>query len=375
MLFIDRPITVEHIRSFASTFNEGLRVEYKANFDGNVRDKIAKVVSSFANSHGGVLVIGVSTLNGVPRPPFDGFEEPEREELRLTVENLCLKNVYPPLLPESISIVRSDIPGRVFLIIEVEESSQAPHAIENTQKVYVRTGDASNPYDLAKVDVILDLVKRRSNPLALRNKLVDDAQDRAKDSDNLGRPRMEISVCPTYPRLALCAPADIWTFLEQIQFIRAPNMAILLPANSLIRVPDGAGSLSQHQTERTRQYLELNKYGLLYAARPFGKRPWVAPADPLRQLIFGDILHLLMRATTCVLSFYKDKFRGDVLVSVSLLSVQNQIMRFRDAEPPFFDNDGPENFRCHADQVVSTRIVSTEELGRRQSRICDWCFN
>ena len=75
MLFIDRPITVQHIRSFASTFNEGLRVEYKANFDGNVRDKIAKVVSSFANSHGGVLVLGVSTLNGVPQPPFEGFEE------------------------------------------------------------------------------------------------------------------------------------------------------------------------------------------------------------------------------------------------------------------------------------------------------------
>ena len=81
MLFIERPITVERIRNFAETFNEGLRVEYKANFDDNVRGKIAKVVSSFANSHGGVLVIGVTAVRGVPQPPFEGFAEPEREEL------------------------------------------------------------------------------------------------------------------------------------------------------------------------------------------------------------------------------------------------------------------------------------------------------
>jgi Putative DNA-binding domain len=366
MLFIDRPITVEHVKNFSATFSEGLRVEYKANFDGNVREKIAKVVSSFANSQGGVLVIGVNTLNGVPQPPFDGFAEPEREELRLTVENICLKGIYPPLLPEDITVVRSDITDCVFLIIEVDESSQAPHAIENTQKVYVRTGDASNPYDLAKVDLILDLVKRRSNPLGLRNKLIADAQERAKDLNNVGVPRIEISICPTYPRVALCAPTDIWTFLQQIQFMR-PNMAWLLPANSLLRVPDGAASLSPHLTVGTRQYLELNKYGLLYAARPFGKRPWVNPADPLCQLTFGDLLHLLMRATTCALSFYKGKFRGEVLVSASLLSVQNQIMRFRDPVPFFGDGDSPDEFRCHADTVVTTRIVSTEELGEKQS--------
>jgi hypothetical protein len=367
MLLIERPITVERIRNFSTTFSEGPRVEYKANFDGNVREKIAKVVSSFANSQGGVLVIGINTLKGVPQPPFDGFVEPENEELRLTVENLCLKNIYPPLLPENITVVRSDIAGRVFLVIEVDESSQAPHAIENTQKVYVRTGDASNPCDLAQVDLILDLVKRRSNPLALRNKLVTDAQERAKDLNNLGLPRIEISICPTYPRVALSAPTDIWTFLQQIQFANAPNMALLLPANSLRRVPDGAASLSPHPTLGTRQYLELNKYGLLYASRPFGKRPWVNRADPLLQLTFGDLLHLLMRATTCALWFYKDKFRGEVLVSASLLSVQNQIMRFRDAAPFFEDTAGPDEFRCHADTVVATRIVSTEELGQKQA--------
>jgi hypothetical protein len=34
--------------------------------------------------------------------------------------------------------------------------------------VYVRTGNAANPYDLAHVDLIIDLVKRREEPLELR---------------------------------------------------------------------------------------------------------------------------------------------------------------------------------------------------------------
>ena len=181
MLFVERPITANHIRAFCEKFREGLRVEYKANLDASVREKIVKVVSSFANSQGGVLVIGVTAVNGEPRAPFDGFVEPEREELALTIENLCLSGIYPLLLPDNITLVRSDIPGRVFLVIEVGESSRAPHAVENSHKVYVRTGDASNPYDLAKIDSILDLMKRRTDPLALRNKLISGATERAND--------------------------------------------------------------------------------------------------------------------------------------------------------------------------------------------------
>jgi len=368
MLFVDRPITVEHIREFCRNFTEGPRVEYKATFDASVREKIARVISSFANSQGGVLVIGVNAPKGIPQPPFDGFDQPAKEELRLTVENLCLKNIYPPLLP-AITVVASDIPERVFLVVEVEESSQAPHAIENSQKVYVRTGDAANPYDLAKVDLILDLVKRRSDPLQLRDRLLADARARAKDDGNLGVPRMEISVCPTYPRTALCTPADAVTFVQQIQYSQRPTMTFLLPRESLRRVPDGAASVSSHGETKTRRYMELNKYGLLYVSRPFGTRPWAHAEDVTRQLAFGDLLHTLMQTVTCALRFYAEKFRGDVLIEVSLKSVANRIMRFRDANPPFFDMGSADDYRCHSDTVFVSRIVNTEELGQRQSDI------
>jgi hypothetical protein len=66
--------------------------------------------------------------------------------------------------------------------------------------------------------------------------------------------------------------------------------------------------------------------------------------------------------------FYSQKFRGDLLVAVSLLSVQNRVMRFRDPGPIFPDDDLPAEFTCHGETVVATRVVSSEELAARLSR-------
>jgi predicted HTH transcriptional regulator len=70
MLFTRPPRAAEDIRSFCARFNEGLRVEYKANLDDAVRRALPKVISSFANSLGGVLVLGVNAVNGVPQEPI-----------------------------------------------------------------------------------------------------------------------------------------------------------------------------------------------------------------------------------------------------------------------------------------------------------------
>ena len=48
-------ITFEQIENFCRTFPEGVRVEYKREL---IKD-IPKVISSFANSSGGIWIIGV----------------------------------------------------------------------------------------------------------------------------------------------------------------------------------------------------------------------------------------------------------------------------------------------------------------------------
>jgi predicted HTH transcriptional regulator len=156
-----------------------VRVEYKGTFDASVREQLPKIISSFANSQGGILVVGVRAPKGVPQAPFEGFVAQPGEEYSLTVENICLRNVHPPVLPRT-QIVQSDVAGNVFLVIEVDESSESPHAIENSKRVYVRTGSAANPYDLADVDLIIDLLKRRREPLERRDRLLKSADRRSR---------------------------------------------------------------------------------------------------------------------------------------------------------------------------------------------------
>src|SRR6266852_2189707 len=90
MLF-SKPIAdlkFEDVEEFCRRFHENARVEYKSTFDDSVKRKLPKVLSSFANSYGGILIIGVSASAGVPQEPFEGIAFPEREP-GLTVQNIC----------------------------------------------------------------------------------------------------------------------------------------------------------------------------------------------------------------------------------------------------------------------------------------------
>src|SRR5207245_1253180 len=119
--------------------------------------------------------LGVKAINGVPQEPVQGFESSPREELPLTIENICIKNINPAIFPR-ITEIASDAPGRKFVLIEVDESAEAPHAIENSTLVYVRTGNAANPFELADVNSVIELLRRRENPLRTRELLFQRSQ-------------------------------------------------------------------------------------------------------------------------------------------------------------------------------------------------------
>lgn len=361
MIFLERPITTQHIRDVCARFNEGLRVEYKVAFDGSVRSQLPKIVSSFANSQGGVLVVGVRAVNGVPQAPIEGFEPSPREELPLTVENICLQSINPPVLPR-IQVVQSDKPNHVFLVIEVEESAEAPHAIENSTRVYVRTGNAANPYELAEVDLIIDLLRRRSEPLERRDRMLKAAQDRSVQTVPGGLPYLQVSICPQFPRTAICSSEEAWEFLVQATY----QPAALIPANSTKRVPDGVASLSYQNAPRgiLPRYAELNKYGLLYATSPFSTLR-TDPGAP-EQLDFASLFQILLRAVATADRFYEvHGYQGNLLILVSLHGVQSRMMRFVPAG--FMDDQSLEDFRCFAKSVAAERLVGVHEIRVRRA--------
>jgi len=300
MLFMERPITGANVRDFCAKFSEGLRVEYKRDFDANVREKLPKVVSSFANSHGGVLVVGVNTANGEPQAPFEGFEPLPRDELVLTVENICLQNINPPVFPRT-TVVPSNVGNRVFLVIEVEESGEAPHAIENSTKVYVRTGNAANPYDMADVDLIIDLVQRRKEPLELKDRLEKSANRRAEKWVMTPQSYVQVTICPRFPRSPLCSSDEVYDFVRNTRY-RGVNY---IDVNNLHRVPDGVAGQIPERASTGAAYEEINRFGLLFARTRFHKVLWGGQQDGEPVLFYANLFHSLCKFLYCAESFYR----------------------------------------------------------------------
>lgn len=103
--------------------------------------KISKEITAFANTKGGILIIGVDddgTLVGISS---------EKEEID-NIMTACGFYIFPPITPtfDVISIKKKDI-----LVVYIEESNIKPHKIieeipENKRSVkraYIRVGDKS----------------------------------------------------------------------------------------------------------------------------------------------------------------------------------------------------------------------------------------
>ena len=262
MLF-SKPISdLDHhdIEEFCTRFRENIRVEYKSTFDDSVKRKLPKTLSSFANSYGGVLVIGVKTTSGVPEEPFEGiaFQDPEP---RLTVENVCRDNIFPEVLFYA-QLVPSQVSGKAFLVIQVNESPKAPHAIENSTQVYVRTGDSASPTKLADMALLERLLLRRREVSARWDEFFAESSilaDRAGIRKDV--PLLELQIGPLYPTDVVIQREKVFEFLADDLRRRALGFY----KNESFRHP--AGALLSRDDEHAR-YLNIGELGTIHYLEP-----------------------------------------------------------------------------------------------------------
>src|SRR5947209_5820623 len=96
---------------------ENIRLEYKSQIpvtDSALKEEMAKVLSSFANTYGGYVVIGVSTDAAGNPVAMDGV--PSVAGYQQKVSSVGYQEVYPPLLP----VVSNPIPlpnGNVIYVV------------------------------------------------------------------------------------------------------------------------------------------------------------------------------------------------------------------------------------------------------------------
>jgi hypothetical protein len=267
MLFL-KPIadlTFEDVEEFCKRFRENIRVEYKSTFDDSVKKKLPKVLSSFANSYGGILIVGVVASSGVAQEPFEGTTLPEREP-GLTVQNISRDGIYPEI-PLTTSVIPSRVKGNAFLVVQVNESPKAPHAIENTTQVYVRTGESANPTTLADLGVLLQ--RRRD----VFGRWEDFYSESVRLAERIGlnpnKPLLELRIGPLYPTEDLITREKVFDFLSDsilqssIQFhdraVRHPSGAILSHTDDTSRYLNIGTLGTIHYLQ---QLLKTNRQGL-----------------------------------------------------------------------------------------------------------------
>jgi hypothetical protein len=155
---------------------ETTRIEYKREFPTD----LAKSIASFANTQGGIVLVGVDAdSENRPILPLCGMDYVAQPEER--VYQICASSIHPPIVP-SVWVVPFEDPShvhpdRVIIVIRVTQGETA-HAVDGRKRVYVRTGNISEPFDIATVDQVMELVGRRRESANTRARLINQSRER-----------------------------------------------------------------------------------------------------------------------------------------------------------------------------------------------------
>jgi schlafen family protein len=314
-------VMTEDIRQFALKFPEGLRVEYKGALTDTVRRKVPAIISSFANSYGGILIIGINTEQGVPVEPIEGYDTPDREELSLTVQNLCIENINPPIFPRTRQIP-SDVAGKAFLVVEVDESPEAPHAIENSRSVYIRTGDSQRPYDIGDIQTVERLLTRRKGIAVRKDELTAEAETLARRYVDLdAHPMLTVVVSTVYPSAPLTEREVAYAFLSGVGGFR----------DKVFRHPTGACALREVETASLVLW-KLSVYGHLFTVELLRTAPGTAFQGGRGLSAEGEvypfswIVGSLRKVFQMASNFFESiHFVGQLQVDATLRNVANKV--------------------------------------------------
>lgn len=296
-------ITFEDVETFCKEWAEGVRVEYKRKITVNTH--IPKIVSSFANTHGGIFLIGVEAdqannrVNSIPGICQRSIDEQIRQS--------ALTGIYPGVIPE-IKVVDVPNSNKVVVVIRVDESVQAPHAIQNSTRVYIRTGSITQPYELSDIDRITYMLKRREDSQVVAEQILDRIEDRVesvqptfKDIENTAYllssfPTFTVIARPVFPYRPVISVSSIYESHQG--FLSSPR-----------RVTGGSVSFDDEV------YWELNEYGIVY-------HRVVLPILPEQGIDYGQLLSRLNYLIKRANALYVDcAYQGNIEVTARLENV------------------------------------------------------
>ena len=358
-------ITFEDVKSFCDVWAEGVRVEYKK----EIRH-IPKIVSSFANTYGGVFLIGVEAdqtnncVNAIPGiPQQNGIEE--------QIQQSALTGIYPGVMPE-IKLVGVPNTDKIVVVVRVDESVQAPHAIQNSTRVYVRTGSITSPYDLANMDRITYMLKRREDSQVVAQQILNRIEARAGRGfrPSPEKPDITIIAKPVFPYRPVIPVSDIYTFCET-------RLHPLRRIEGGIYYTDGGRYVEYINTN---VYIEFNEHGIVY-------RRALLSISGEEDIDCSQFLFCIKDLVKHTMDLYKKcEYLGNIEISVHLQEVlrktlidpkgryyREEITGNLNAQPECFDTEVSASIQCFARdlEIEKNRKDIVEDL------MCQllWAFN
>ena len=311
-------ITWSDIENFCNQrITEGLHLDYKRDFPNNLE----KTISAMANTFGGIILIGViEDEQSKPVLPIAGIDFIKGLEER--VWNIILTNITPIVQPE-ITVALNQDNTKAIVLIRINQSHQAPHAISNNEMVYLRTGNVTLLEKRANLGELEWLQNQRRRSVSLRKKIIEDANDRFKHFFNIRMGETKIvgqvsfSICPIFPKEMLLSPPDLNRLYNDIRE-RNFHYALPLPEHRSRGTIIQNGSILSEINENNSYHTELNSFGLYFYTE--------INLDSNNDQLFlkeGDFLAHADLFLSSADKFYDIlRYRGGLIFNASIMEIQ-----------------------------------------------------
>lgn len=238
---------------------------------------------------------------------------PQRNGIEEQIQQSALTGIYPGVIPE-IKVVDVPNSNKVVVIVGVDESVQAPHAIQNSTRVYIRTGSITEPYELSDMGRISHMLKRREDSEIVAQQILNQIEERISNvvpitktiGDTLYHirdfPTFTVIARPVFPYCPVISVSSIYKLHES--FISPPK-----------RVAGG----SVHFDDEV--YWELNEYGIVYH-RVVLPIPLEQGIDLEQDIDYGILLSHLNSLLNPANTLYVDcAYQGNIKVTARLQNV------------------------------------------------------
>lgn len=241
---------------------------------------LERLLTAFANTSGGIVLVGVEEENNTGRPivPATGIDLNEGEDaIKRRIGSQAYDGIYPPIFPEVAVCPQPDDPGKGVVLIRVHESRETPHATDNRQRVYVRVASQNRFAErLANLEELEWLWSRRKAAEHLRESMLAEARGRLESMQLLAGHGsteedpaiIECYVVPLYPDIPLLGLAALLQFAkETVGEGRTLGSYSDFPAvatQATRPIADGVAMFPNYATEKE-HYVQINRWGMVHS--------------------------------------------------------------------------------------------------------------